>query len=936
MEESHVKGLKILLLVSSLVCLALLLMAAFEENFTAEWRQHQAAYASALKTQTVAGSPDVDYPIEVRQVYLESLKRVDRCVSCHVAIDNPAFADAEQPLAAHPGDLLKHHPSDKFGCTICHLGQGRATVKEDAHGHVAHWPEPMLKEQMVYTSCGRCHYENDLYGGESDLYGQIRPIEQVTQGELDAHVQHAESVARGKRLVIERGCLGCHKYRERGGSLGPDITYVGEKTVHDLDFTHVEHGHTVFDWMTAHFKSPQEVVPDSKMPDMGLSEDEARDLAIYMISLKRKSAPAAYTPLPQPVDRTPADGHTLYLMYCSSCHGADGVGAVARLTLNPEGPVLQAIDQPRELLTPSLRNPDTLAVASDDYFRFIIRHGRSDTGMPAWRTDGGLADEEIDRMVATIRSWQESGPPTDSIAARRGNARYGRALYRSRCIGCHGADGRGGVGISLRSPSFLAVASDEFLRDSIIYGRPNTAMPDWPELSADEVSDVIAYVRSWQHEPADRDTVLTQLAEQETASAQSLRVGGILFRSNCANCHAIDGRGSLGPSLRTDEFLSLADDAYLYTAIVHGRPDTAMPAWRHLSTDDVIDLMNHLRTFNDNKRRELEPYLARGDWDRGRILFKGHCGGCHGLSAEGGVGPQLANPTFLETVSDAMLREWISYGRVGTPMLPFLKGRQGMVELRTSQIDDVVTFLRYNQGQPRLVTARPGTGIAPLGAETYVGTCAGCHGADGEGLVGPALANSHFLHSASDGFLASTIVLGRDGTQMVAMGQGQAGAVEMNEEDLSNVVAFIRGWEHEPPGAVIPRRYIVEADPHAGRTLYTGHCAGCHGSAGNDGWAPALNNPEFLTAVTDGFLQATIARGRSGTAMRSYGKGSGGLAALTAEQINDIVSYVRTWAPPEHRLAVDKQKLEKSDPLTDTMKQSNLLEDAIPFGLDSN
>jgi len=950
MEESHVKGLKILLLVSSLVCLALLLMAAFEENFTAEWRRHQASYADALKTRTVAGAPNVDYPIEVRQVYLESLKRVDRCVTCHVAIDNPEFADAEQPLTAHSGDVLKHHPSDKFGCTVCHLGQGRATVKEDAHGHVSHWPEPMLKGEMVYTSCGHCHYENDLYGGESDLYGQIRPIDHVTRGELDSHVRSAESVARGKRLVIQRGCLGCHTYRGRGGSLGPDITHVGEKTVHDFDFTRVEHGHTVFDWMTAHFKSPQEVVPGTKMPDMGLSDDEARDLAIYMISLKRKSAPAAYTPLPQPVDRTPADGHTLYLMYCSSCHGANGVGAIARMTLNPEGPVLQAIDQPREVLTPSLRNPDTLAVASDDYLRFIIRYGRSGTGMPAWATDGGLAGEEIDRMVAAIRSWQESGPPTESIAARRGNARYGRALYRSRCVGCHGADGRGGVGINLRSPSFLAVASDEFLRDSIIHGRPNTAMPNWPELNADEVSDLLAFLRSWQPEPADRETVLTRLAEQETASeqslrgreeigtgtldkpflsagsrhgpgaspisSQSLRVGRILFRSHCANCHAIDGRGSLGPSLRTDEFLSLADNAYLFTAVVHGRPDTAMPAWRHLSSDDVVDLIHHIRTFNDNHRRELEPYLARGDWDRGRILFQGQCAGCHGPSAEGGVGPQLANPTFLDTVSDAMLREWISYGKLGTPMLPFLKGRQGMVELTTSQIEDVVTFLRYNQGRPRAVTARPGTGIAPLGAETYVGTCAGCHGADGEGLVGPALANPHFLHFASDGFLASTIVLGRDGTQMVAMGQGQSGAVEMNEEDLSNVVAFIRSWEHDPPGDVIPRRYIVEADRHTGKTLYTGYCAGCHGSAGNDGWAPALNNPEFLTGVTDGFLQATIARGRSGTAMRSYGRGGGGIAPLTAEQINNIVSYVRTWAPPERRLAVDKQKLDQPDPLS--------------------
>ena len=119
MEPSQVKGLKVLLLISSLVCLVFLLLAAFDENFTAEWHTHQSAYAAALeKTALEAWKKPVDYPVEVRQVYLEELGHVDRCVSCHVGIDNPAFADAEQPLTAHPGDVLKHHPSDKFGCTV--------------------------------------------------------------------------------------------------------------------------------------------------------------------------------------------------------------------------------------------------------------------------------------------------------------------------------------------------------------------------------------------------------------------------------------------------------------------------------------------------------------------------------------------------------------------------------------------------------------------------------------------------------------------------------------------------------------------------------------------------------------------------------------------------------------------------------------------------
>ena len=81
------------------------------------------------------------------------------------------------------------------------------------------------------------------------------------------------------------------------------------------------------------------------------------------------------------------------------------------------------------------------------------------------------------------------------------------------------------------------------------------------------------------------------------------------------------------------------------------------------------------------------------------------------------------------------------------------------------------------------------------------------------------------------------------------------------------------------------------------------HCGGCHGTTGNNGWAPSLNNDDFLAAVTDGFLQATIAVGRTSTPMRPYGRGADGVAELSGDQINDIVACIRTWAPQGHRPA---------------------------------
>ncbi|MDP6443697.1 MAG: c-type cytochrome [Pirellulaceae bacterium] len=919
METFRVRRMKLVLLVSSLVFLSFLLLAAFEENFTAEWRGHQSAYAGLLNEQAERdGKEPTDFQLGVKQLYLEGLARVDRCVTCHVGIDNPTFVAAAAPLTAHPGDLLKHHPSDKFGCTICHQGQGRATDKADAHGRISHWPDPMLRGELVYTSCSRCHYEHDLYGGQSDLYGQVSAIEQISQGELAAALPGAGNISRGKKLVVQQGCLGCHKYRGRGGKLGPDITYVGEKKKHDYDFKHIHGDHTVENWLFTHFKSPAAVVPNTLMPELDLSDQQARDLTGYMISLKRKSAPAAYTPLPQPVDATPVRGETLYAAYCSACHGVDGVGAIVR---DPRAAEL--VDHPRELMTPSLRNVDTLGVSSDAYMHEIIASGRLGTSMPAWATEG-LTHDEINLLVGFIRRWEPREADTSLVSASRGEARYGGSLYRANCAGCHGMDGRGGqIGISLRSPAFLSIASDEFLTRTILRGRANTAMPSWRQFDNREMSDLLAFIRSWQPLNSDRDDVLSLLhplrtPPTDTAPVNTLRnrqaykpsakIGRVLYRSRCAVCHGDDGLGDIGPSLHNDSVLRVVSNEFLHDTIVRGRPGTAMPAWRQLTSADVADLIALLRSWQQQPPRTLPPTPISGDWQNGELLYRGMCSSCHGTHGEGSVGPQLINPVFLDTVTNATLVEWISHGRAGTQMRPFLRGKHGAAALSRSQIEDIVTFLRTQRGQRPVDGQRLGLGFAPRGKVLFERMCLSCHGPRGEGATGPGIRNPAFLAAASDGFLRATIVLGRDGTEMRSLAHRGSGIAELRADQIDDVIAFIRGNEDTTP---ISHRFVVGANLDRGKTLYAGFCAGCHGEQGKGNFAPELNNAGFLRAATDGYLQATIIRGRRGTAMRSFGIGSHGLANLTQDEINDIVAHIRQWSP-------DTRPLQRTEPFPST------------------
>lgn len=920
MQPVQLRWMKAVLLVSSLVFLAFLLLAAVYENYSAEWRTHQQAYARALRELAAEkNQPAVAYPLEIRQVYLPQLNRVDRCVTCHVGIDNPVFKDAPQPLAAHPGNLLQSHPADKFGCTVCHHGQGRATGKVDAHANsrdehgqnVSFWEEPLLPGNLVYTSCGRCHYENDLYGGQADLYGQVRPIERIATGELNASLPGAANIARGKRLVAERGCLGCHKYRGRGGSLGPDITHIGDKTVHDYDFHNIPAGtqRSVEGWMFAHFKSPQAVIPNSLMPELGLSDEQAGDLTAYMISLKRKSAPAEYTPLPQAVDLTPVRGETLYRMYCSACHGADGVGAIVR-----DAQAARQLDRPRELLTPSLRNVDALGVASDAYLRHITANGRPGTSMPAWHVDGGLSSDEIDLVTAHIRRWEVHEADRSFISASRGDARVGGALFRANCSSCHGPNAEGGqIGVSLRAASFLAVASDDLLAETILRGRANTAMPSWRQFDNRDVSDLLAYLRSHQPLHSKRDDVLALLARAESAGGTTIggalhrpsaAIGLQLYRSRCTVCHGEKGEGKIGPSLNNQAVLRLVSNEFLHDTIVRGRPGTAMPAWRQLGSEDLADLIALLRSWQTEPAKALPADLLTGDSQNGQLLYQGICASCHGPRGEGAVGPQLANGVFLETVSDGVLREWISFGRPGTQMRPHLRGQQGNADLAASQIEDIIAYLRSTRGSQLIDGERIGIGYAPRGRALYRDMCVSCHGEHGEGTIGPAIRNPAFLAAASDGFLRATVVLGRDGTEMRAMARRGAGIVEMTADEIDDLIAYLRSNADRAP---ISHRFVMGVNPENGRQKYAVFCAGCHGERGKGGFAPELNNPGFLRAATDGYLQATIVRGRRGTAMRAFGLASHGLANLTQSDINDVVAFIRQWSP-------DTRPLRRTEP----------------------
>lgn len=138
---------------------------------------------------------------------------------------------------------------------------------------------------------------------------------------------------------------------------------------------------------------------------------------------------------------------------------------------------------------------------------------------------------------------------------------------------------------------------------------------------------------------------------------------------------------------------------------------------------------------------------------------------------------------------------------------------------------------------------------------------------------------------------------GEEGFHAISSVCTHLGCVAERDDD-GKFVCPCHGSEFDEVGKATagPHRYVVPWDLGHGRQLFESNCVGCHGTEGRGSWAPELNNEGFLAAATDGFLQATIVRGRKGTAMRPFGRGTHGLTDLSSEDIDDIVAYIRHWS----------------------------------------
>lgn len=349
----------------NVVLFVLLLLAIVKDTFR-PWMPYQRNYRrmqAAEETAPEARKIILNRPIEIKQILATDLGQVDRCITCHQGMDpiaTPSLENnfTENPYKSHPGDILKNHPPDKYGCVTCHGGQGLATdfvgaghtPKDDAQReewrkkygwHPAeHWEHPMLTEPYIQASCVKCH------GNFESLHG-------------------AEVAAKGKELMSTHGCLGCHQWHGQGGPISVDLAEeTANKPLTRIDFSHTgldAEDRTLLNWIQLHFlKDPWELnpgdpkalvntepiapsgmqnftLPSPAAPDAGpeLTKDDAAALTTYILSAQSANIPHAYYvegPKEPTFDTMHFSsqieaGKWVFNKYgCAACHGLGGKG----------------------------------------------------------------------------------------------------------------------------------------------------------------------------------------------------------------------------------------------------------------------------------------------------------------------------------------------------------------------------------------------------------------------------------------------------------------------------------------------------------------------------------------------------------------------------------------------------------------------------------
>ncbi len=605
--------------------LAFLTVATIWQDHDREWKQYQKTFykmqADLAETEEEKEKL-LDQSVRIKQILL-SANDADRCVTCHLGLEDPRMKDAPQPYTTHPGK--NRHKFENFGCTVCHQGQGLATTVADAHGHVSFWEEPMLGKDEAQATCNHCH---------DQIYLEDGPI-----------------ISKGKELFISLGCHGCHNVEgyENLHKAAPSLKRVGSK----VDPS----------WLVRWIKEPGKYLPDTKMPNFRLSEEEALSIAAYLISQSDSNyhEPIKYS------KGNAKNGETLFkTVGCLGCHkiGSDGNAFAPNLSnvankVKPDWLVNWFLD-------PKGYNPHTV--------------------MPKFRLTAQQA-QDLSTFLLTAGAKQPDSKYEEEVKSQE-RIKKGKELIAKRgCSACHDINGVENVRIGPELNKIGAKLAHHLdfgnthdvehtwvswienkLKDPTIYNTEviQANMPTF-NLSDNDRKAVAVFLRSLAGKVMPSNFI-KQLSAREFEIDQGRKA---IARYNCKGCHKIDNEGGGILKFYKGKFnappplemggLHVGDrlkDSWMYSFLrepspVRGWLKVKMPTFL-FSQDDIYYITRYFVNFAEDKVpyergiRDIPPddYLKEGR----KLVLAFECEECH--DQKGSRGPKFS------VVSKRVRKDW--------------------------------------------------------------------------------------------------------------------------------------------------------------------------------------------------------------------------------------------------------------------------------------
>ena len=573
-----------------------------------EWLIHQERYAKVLSLRSdVRGPPAGEVRFEIKQIRPGG-DRVDRCTSCHLALEDPRFKGEAQPLAPHPGRLLDWHRPDTFGCTACHGGDGLATTTAGAaHEPLPHWPDSMVRTALLEARCGQCH--------------------------VGLEVDGAPRLSHGRELIATSGCVACHDIPGYEEAAPPRVSLAA--TGAKLTAA----------WLRRWLTDPARVLPKPRMPTFRFEPREL-DAIVAFLSDQHGDAltlPAGVDPMKGDSDR---GGLLVREGMCISCHSVNGKGGGVAADLGQIGSKVNATWLYRFLEDPHAFNRETL--------------------MPHYRFEGRDLVDVVTFLMTEYVSEEEAAAPAAARERDPTLIAAGRELVEQKgCLGCHLLPGLERpvkigpplAGIGSRDAKDLEFGDDAETPRTLsdwLYAkleRPegfNAAakMPSF-RLDEDGAADVMMALLSLVKEPALPGRIVG--APPPPTYRPSGDFGRVWDRYRCGSCHQVRGSGGNVSHAPLDLEGSQVEPGWLFDFLKFPytlRPivPARMPRLR-VNDAEARTLTNYFESvfIDDRIPAELDPPLGDAEASRGAVLFNDlGCIACHVVDKQGGyVGPVL-------------------------------------------------------------------------------------------------------------------------------------------------------------------------------------------------------------------------------------------------------------------------------------------------------